>query len=137
MKLSKEAIEGMEIEYVDISPLPLLNTDLIVGGKFPPAVEAFGQQILKADGVLFATAENNFSVSGILSFASSFVWLCLVVEKIKETVNCYKSNGIFKNSCEIETQLFGPPCIFIKIFPLLHCESAPLFGINSPKCMGR
>ncbi|RVW69341.1 NADPH:quinone oxidoreductase [Vitis vinifera] len=72
MKLSKEAIEGMEIEYVDISPLPLLNTDLIVGGKFPPAVEAFGQQILKADGVLFATAENNFSVSGILSFASSF-----------------------------------------------------------------
>ncbi|KAL6327436.1 hypothetical protein AAG906_019749 [Vitis piasezkii] len=93
MKLSKEAIEGMEIEYVDISPLPLLNTDLIVGGKFPPAVEAFGQQILKADGVLFATAENNFSVSGILSFASSFVWLCLVVEKIKETVNCYKSNA--------------------------------------------
>nr|CAN81213.1 hypothetical protein VITISV_020919 [Vitis vinifera] len=65
MKLSKEAIEGMEIEYVDISPLPLLNTDLIVGGKFPPAVEAFGQQILKADGLLFATAENNFSVSGV------------------------------------------------------------------------
>ncbi|CBI40145.3 unnamed protein product, partial [Vitis vinifera] len=69
MKLSKEAIEGMEIEYVDISPLPLLNTDLIVGGKFPPAVEAFRQQILKADGVLFATAENNFSVSAPLKNA--------------------------------------------------------------------
>ena len=116
MNLSKEAIEGMEIEYVDISPLPLLNTHLIVDGKFPPAVEAFRQQILKADGVLFATAENNFSVSGILSLASSFVWLCLIIEKIKETVNCYKSNGIFKNSCEIESQLFGPPCIFSKIW---------------------
>ncbi|KAJ9685349.1 hypothetical protein PVL29_017395 [Vitis rotundifolia] len=69
MKLSKEAIEGMEIEYVDISPLSLLNTDLIVGGKFPPAVEAFRQQILKADGVLFATAENNFSVSAPLKNA--------------------------------------------------------------------
>ncbi|KAL0285201.1 UNVERIFIED_CONTAM: NADPH:quinone oxidoreductase, partial [Sesamum calycinum] len=51
MEVSK-SINGLEIEYVDISPLPFLNTDLEVDGTYPPVVEAFRQKILAADSVL-------------------------------------------------------------------------------------
>lgn len=63
MELSK-TIKGMEIEYVDISPLPFLNTDLEVDGTYPPVVEAFRQKILAADSVLFGSPEYNYSVTG-------------------------------------------------------------------------
>ncbi|KAG5227713.1 NADPH:QUINONE OXIDOREDUCTASE family protein [Salix suchowensis] len=49
IQLSKESVNGMEIEYIDISPLPMLNTDL--------------EKILQADSVLFASPEYNFSVT--------------------------------------------------------------------------
>lgn len=55
----------MQIEYIDISPLPLLNTDLERDGSFPPAIEAFLQKILQVDSVLFASPEYNYSVTGI------------------------------------------------------------------------
>lgn len=67
IELCKGPIKGMEIEYVDISPLPMLNTDLEVNGTYPPAVEAFRQKILKADSILFASPEYNYSVSGTLT----------------------------------------------------------------------
>ncbi|KAJ6702951.1 putative proteinDPH:QUINONE OXIDOREDUCTASE-LIKE PROTEIN [Salix viminalis] len=51
---------------IDISPLPVLNTDLEVDGTFPPVVEAFRQKILQADSVLFASPEYNYSVTGTL-----------------------------------------------------------------------
>lgn len=57
-------MNGLEIEYVDISPLPFLNTDLEVNGSFPAAVEAFRQKIRDADSVLFASPEYNYSVTG-------------------------------------------------------------------------
>ncbi|KAJ7982348.1 NADPH:quinone oxidoreductase [Quillaja saponaria] len=63
IELSKEAIRGIQIEYVDISPLPLINTDLEVDGNYPPAVEAFRQKILEADSILFATPEYNYSIA--------------------------------------------------------------------------
>ncbi|KAF2322522.1 hypothetical protein GH714_017436 [Hevea brasiliensis] len=44
-----ESEKGIQIEHIDISQLPLLNTDLIVSGTYPPVVEAFRQQILKAE----------------------------------------------------------------------------------------
>lgn len=69
IQLSKESVNGMEIEYLDISPLPMLNTDLEVNGTFPPVVEAFRQKILQADSVLFASPEYNFSVTGPLKNA--------------------------------------------------------------------
>ena len=90
IKISKEAINGMEIEYVDIAPLPMLNTDLEVDGTYPPAVEAFRRKILEADSILFASPEYNYSVTGtsssfyFLFFISSFV-LCLVTQKWLET----------------------------------------------------
>lgn len=67
MKICSESIEGMKIEYIDISPLPMINTDLEVGGTYPPVVEAFRQKILEADSVLFASPEYNYSVTRMLS----------------------------------------------------------------------
>ncbi|KDP40536.1 hypothetical protein JCGZ_24535 [Jatropha curcas] len=69
IEVSKESVNGVQIEQIDISQLPILNTDLIVDGAFPPAVEEFRQQILKADSVLFASPENNYSVSAPLKNA--------------------------------------------------------------------
>ncbi|KAL6514905.1 hypothetical protein OROGR_020484 [Orobanche gracilis] len=59
------AINGLEMEYVDISPLPFLNTDLEVNGTYPLVVEAFRRKILSADSILFASPEYNYSVSGL------------------------------------------------------------------------
>ncbi|RVW20350.1 NADPH:quinone oxidoreductase [Vitis vinifera] len=93
IKISKEAINGMEIEYVDIAPLPMLNTDLEVDGTYPPAVEAFRQKILEADSILFASPEYNYSVTGtsssfyFLFFISSFV-LCLDDTAVPSSRGC-------------------------------------------------
>ncbi|CAH9123014.1 unnamed protein product [Cuscuta epithymum] len=69
MEISKEGMEEIEIEYVDISALPFLNTDLVVNGTFPPAVEEFRRKILQADSILFASPEYNYSVNGPLKNA--------------------------------------------------------------------
>ncbi|XP_057976913.1 NADPH:quinone oxidoreductase-like [Malania oleifera] len=69
MKLCKESIPGMEIEYIDVAPLPMLNTDLEIHGKFPPVVEAFRQKILEADSILIASPEYNYSVTAPLKNA--------------------------------------------------------------------
>lgn len=69
IELTKESVKGMEIEYIDISPLPMLNTDLEVDGTYPPVVEAFRQKILQADSYLFACPEYNYSVTGPLKNA--------------------------------------------------------------------
>ncbi|KAL8137352.1 hypothetical protein V2J09_003353 [Rumex salicifolius] len=69
MKICSESIEGMQIEYLQIAPLPMLNTDLEVGGRFPPVVEAFRQKILECDCVLFASPEYNYSVTAPLKNA--------------------------------------------------------------------
>jgi NAD(P)H-dependent FMN reductase len=59
----------MQVDHVDISELPLLNTDLEDGGGggggFPPAVEAFRAKVRAADCFLFASPEYNYSISGI------------------------------------------------------------------------
>lgn len=64
IELSKGNIEGIAIEYIDISPLPMLNTDLEDKGTYPPEVEAFRQRILAADSILFASPEYNYSLTG-------------------------------------------------------------------------
>ncbi|KAJ4971421.1 hypothetical protein NE237_004520 [Protea cynaroides] len=63
IQIGEESIKGMKIEYVDISALPFINTDLEVGGTYPPVVEAFRQKILAADCFLFASPEYNYSVT--------------------------------------------------------------------------
>ncbi|KAG4977459.1 hypothetical protein JHK86_036933 [Glycine max] len=57
IELSKGAIEGIEIEFIEISELPMLNTDLENNGTYPPIVEAFRCKILQAHSVLFASPE--------------------------------------------------------------------------------
>lgn len=72
IKISKEAINGMEVKFVDIAALPMLDTDLEVNGTYQAAVEAFRQNILEADSILFASPEYNFSVTGTAYPSSSF-----------------------------------------------------------------
>ncbi|KAL8546924.1 hypothetical protein ACS0TY_006587 [Phlomoides rotata] len=67
-----KSIEGLEMEYVEISPLPFLNTDLEVNGTYPPAVEDFRLKILVADALIFASPDYNYSVSD-KGFNSPFV----------------------------------------------------------------
>lgn len=69
IELSKGAIEGIEIEFIDISTLPMYNTDLENEGTYPPLVEAFRHKILQADSVLFASPEYNYSVTAPLKNA--------------------------------------------------------------------
>lgn len=64
IELSKGSIEGIEIDFIDISTLPMLNTDLEKNGTYPPLVEAFRNKILQADSVLFASPEYNYSLTG-------------------------------------------------------------------------
>ncbi|KAI3747831.1 hypothetical protein L6452_10512 [Arctium lappa] len=37
--LSKQSVEGMLIQYVDLSPLPMLNTNIKIDYKYPPPVK--------------------------------------------------------------------------------------------------
>lgn len=83
--ISKELNNGVKVEYVDISPLPMLNTDLEVNGKFPAAVEAFRTKIAEADCYLFASPEYNFSVTG--SFIMSLVHVLLIHANIANLGN--------------------------------------------------
>uniref|UniRef100_A0A5B7ANE9 NAD(P)H dehydrogenase (quinone) n=1 Tax=Davidia involucrata TaxID=16924 RepID=A0A5B7ANE9_DAVIN len=69
IQLCNDSINGIQIEYVDIAPLPMLNTDLEKDGTYPPVVEAFRQKILEADSVLFASPEYNYSVTAPLKNA--------------------------------------------------------------------
>uniref|UniRef100_A0A0E0CD30 NAD(P)H dehydrogenase (quinone) n=1 Tax=Oryza meridionalis TaxID=40149 RepID=A0A0E0CD30_9ORYZ len=68
-EICEESIPGMVIDHVDISDLPLLNTDMEVDGGFPPAVEAFRARVRAADCFLFASPEYNYSISGPLKNA--------------------------------------------------------------------
>ncbi|KAK9682789.1 hypothetical protein RND81_10G096300 [Saponaria officinalis] len=65
----EKKVEGIEIEEVDISSLPMLNTDLEVNGTFPPVVESFRQQILAAHAIFFASPEYNYSITPLLKNA--------------------------------------------------------------------
>ncbi|KAF9616790.1 hypothetical protein IFM89_032343 [Coptis chinensis] len=53
----------MQIEFIDIEPLPFINMDLEVNGTYPPVVEAFRHKILEADSILFAYPDYNYYLS--------------------------------------------------------------------------
>ena len=56
---------GMTIDIFDISEIPLYNEDVKAKG-FPPVVADLRARIKAADGLLLATPEYNYSVSGVL-----------------------------------------------------------------------
>ncbi|KNA05834.1 hypothetical protein SOVF_186630 [Spinacia oleracea] len=64
MKMCSESmVEGIEMEDVNISDLPMMNVDLEVDDTFPVLVEAFRQKIRETDAVFFATPDYNYSVT--------------------------------------------------------------------------
>lgn len=58
----------LSIKVVDYSGVPLYNQDLQAQG-FPASVEALRAEIAAADGLLIASPEYNFSISGVLKNA--------------------------------------------------------------------
>jgi chromate reductase len=62
------APDDVAIELYDYSDLPLYNGDLEAAG-FPAAATRFKERILKADAILFAAPEYNYSVPGVLKNA--------------------------------------------------------------------
>jgi chromate reductase len=59
---------GVAIEIHDYGDLPLYDSDVEEAG-FPAAAERLKQRIRRADGLLIATPEYNFSVPGVLKNA--------------------------------------------------------------------
>ncbi|MDD2518783.1 MAG: NAD(P)H-dependent oxidoreductase [Bacilli bacterium] len=60
--------EGSSLEIVDISNLPFFNEDVERTGV-PDEVVKFKDKLAKADAVLIATPEYNYSISGVLKNA--------------------------------------------------------------------
>jgi len=56
---------GATLEVFDISAIPLYNEDVRAQG-FPAPVQQLREKIAAADGLVLATPEYNFSVSGVL-----------------------------------------------------------------------
>ena len=59
---------GAKLETIEIGDWPLYNADVQAQG-FPAQVQAAQQKMLAADGIVFATPEYNYSVSGVLKNA--------------------------------------------------------------------
>jgi chromate reductase, NAD(P)H dehydrogenase (quinone) len=60
--------QGVTLSTIEIGDWPLYNADLQAKG-FPPSVQAAQQAMLAADGVVFASPEYNYSISGALKNA--------------------------------------------------------------------
>jgi chromate reductase, NAD(P)H dehydrogenase (quinone) len=60
--------EGMSMTVAEIGDIPLFNQDVYDAGLPPPA-KRFRDQVAAADGLLIASPEYNFSVSGALKNA--------------------------------------------------------------------
>lgn len=59
---------NMELEIFDLAPLPFYNADVEAAG-YPDPVAAFRQKISAADGLLIASPEYNYSITGVLKNA--------------------------------------------------------------------
>jgi chromate reductase, NAD(P)H dehydrogenase (quinone) len=67
--------EGVSAEIADISDIPLYNADSAEEGARPAAVETLRSLARSADGIVFATPEYNWSVTGAMKNAID--WLSL------------------------------------------------------------
>jgi chromate reductase len=65
---TERAPAGTTVETIEIGDWPLYDADLQAKG-FPDKVQAAQQKLLAADGVVFASPEYNYSVSGVLKNA--------------------------------------------------------------------
>lgn len=62
------APEGMEVDIFDLATIPLYNADVEAAGT-PPGVVDFKERIARADALLIATPEYNYSIPGVLKNA--------------------------------------------------------------------
>jgi chromate reductase len=60
--------QGASVETIEIGDWPLYNADIQAKG-FPAPVQAAQQKMLAADGIVFASPEYNYSISGALKNA--------------------------------------------------------------------
>ena len=67
--------DGVTAEVVSISDIPLYNADDADGGVMPAPVAALRSAVALADGIVFATPEYNWSVTGAMKNAVD--WLSL------------------------------------------------------------
>ena len=63
---------GMKLRIVSIADIPLYNADVQAKG-FPESVERLKADIARADGVIWASPEYNYSISGVLKNAIDWV----------------------------------------------------------------
>jgi chromate reductase len=59
---------GVSVETIEIGDWPLYDADIQAKG-FPDKVQAAQKAMLAADGIVFATPEYNYSISGVLKNA--------------------------------------------------------------------
>ena len=64
--------QGMTIDIFDLAPIPLYNEDVKAQG-YPDSVAELRRRVKEADGVLLATPEYNYSVSGVLKNAIDWI----------------------------------------------------------------
>ncbi|KAL3519710.1 hypothetical protein ACH5RR_017859 [Cinchona calisaya] len=125
IEISNNSINGMIIEYIDISSLPFLNTDLEIDGTYPPEVEAFREKIRQSDSILFASPEYNYSVSGPLKNAIDWgsrppnVW----ADKAAALVTAAGDSGGTRQQYHIRQ---------IGVFLDLHFINKPEFFLHRP-----
>ena len=63
---------GMALDVVDLRAVPMFDGDVLAQG-FPAPVQALRERIRRADAVLIATPEYNFSIPGFLKNAIDWV----------------------------------------------------------------
>ena len=63
------APDGVEIDIIDLNGLPMFNPDTEAETLQDPAVAGFRRAVADADGLLIATPEYNWSVTGALKNA--------------------------------------------------------------------
>ena len=68
LEAAKELLpEGAALDAYDVSAFPLFNQDLEV--EIPAAIRRFKEKVRRADAILFATPEHNYSISAVLKNA--------------------------------------------------------------------
>ncbi len=68
LEAAKELLpEGAALDAYDVSAFPLFNQDLEV--EIPAAIRRFKERVRRADAILFATPEHNYSISAVLKNA--------------------------------------------------------------------
>jgi len=67
--VARDLPDGVEMSILDLADLPLYDGDLEARVGFPPPVGRLREAVAEADGLLLASPEYNFSVTGVLKNA--------------------------------------------------------------------